>query len=357
MRKALLFCGWCWCASSPLMYTIQRYAKYAHFGLTKNFPYLTTPHLSEDGKLTFDSSPNARFILEKHIEGTWETFKCYEPSSHRMNLREDLEPLKDFSLDHLRKLQTCVPTISNYLDFYIALHDHVITKGYKSVGLCGYKALYKGISALKKKGHDCAERYNRYQKDLGISELGEFVITEFQKELLSKFEVKCLFITRDPVRRAFGQYMNAIERVTSQFTPEGQQANYRYKLPYEFNVINYLDDIDYCCEIYGKENVHMTVMEELWEDDGTARKKLSEFLGHPIDKLWKNLYAPDRGHLVKYDKDVPCQANGQDLYELTPEMYYEFKKKYQHFYDSWEERYGSLPLYWGKPINYLTGKP
>mgnify|MGYP005745370097 CR=1 FL=1 len=319
MRKLLLFCGWSWSASSPLMYTIQRYAKYAHFGLTKNFPYLTTPHLSEDGKLTFDSSPNARSILEKHIEGTWENFRSLEPSSRRMNLREDLEPLKDFSLDHLRKLLTCEPTISNYLDFYIALHDHVITKGYKSVGLCGYKALYKGVSAL----------------------------TEFQKELLSKFEVKCLFITRDPIRRAFGQYMYEIERVT-----EIQQANYRHKLPYEFNVIKYLADIDYCCEIYGKENVHVTVMEELWEDDGTARKKLSEFLGHPIDKLWKNLYAPDRGHLVKYDKDVPCQAYGQDQKELTPMMYYELLKKYQHVYDMWRERFGSLPMHWGKPITY-----
>ena len=325
------------------MYTIQRYAKYAHFGLTKNFPYLTTPHLSEDGKLTFDSSPNARFILEKQIEGTWENFRSLEPSSRRMNLREDLEPLKDFSLDHLRKLQTCEPTISNYLDFYIALHDHVITKGYKSVGLCGYKVLYKGVSALKKKGYDCVERYNRYQKDLVIGELGEFAITEFQKELLSKFEVKCLFITRDPIRRAFGQYMYSIANA---------QANYRHKLPYEFNVINYLADIDYCCEIYGKENVHMTVMEELWEDDGTARKKLSEFLGHPIDKLWKNLYAPDRGHLVKYDKDVPCQAYGQDRKELTPMMYYELLKKYQHVYDSWRERFGSLPMHWGKPITY-----
>ena len=333
MRKLLLFCGWSWSASSPLMYTIQRYAKYAHFGLTKNFPYLTTPHLSEDGKLTFDSSHNARFVLEKQIEGTWETYKCHEPSSHRMNLREDLEPLKDFPLDHLRKLQNSVPTISNYLDFYIALHDHVITKGYKSVGFSGNLCVEQRD---KKKG----------------SELGEYTITKFQKELLSKFEVKCLFITRDPIRRAFGQYMNAIERVSSQWRRE--TPDYRCKLPYKFNVIDYLYDIDYYCEVYGKDNVHVTVMEELWEDDGTAKKKLSEFLDHPIDELWKNLYAPDRGHLVKYDKDVPCQANGQDLYELTPDMYYEYKKKYQHVYDTWEERYGSLPLYWGKPIKYAT---
>ena len=300
MRKALLFCGWCWCATSPLVYTLQRKIKYAHFGYTKNFPY---------------PSPQTKFILKKYIEGTWENYKSFEPSSHRMNTTEDLEPLKDFSIDYFKKLVTGVPTISKYIDYMIALHDHVVSKGYKSVG--------------------CSESSFKYQK-----------------ALLSKFEVKCLFIVRDPIRRAFGQYMNAIQRVIDQSCPEGSQFNPRYKLPYELNVINYLANIDYCCEIYGKENVHMTVMEELWEDDGTARKKLSEFLGHPIDKLWKNLYAPDRGHLVKYDKDVPCQAYGQDQKELTPMMYYELLKKYQHVYDMWRERFGSLPMHWGKPITY-----
>ena len=298
MRKSILLCGWCWCATSPLVYTLQRKIKYAHFGYTKNFPY---------------PSPQTKFILKKYLEGTWENYKSFEPSSHRMNTTEDLEPLKDFSIDYFKKLVTGVPTISKYMDYMIALHDHVVSKGYKSVGCSG--------SSFK-----------------------------YQKALLSKFEVKCLFIVRDPIRRAFGQYMNAIQRVMDQSCPEGSQFNPRYILPYELDVIDYLTEIDYFSKVYGKDNVHVAVMEELWEGDGAI--ELSKFLDHPVDDLWKNLYAPDRGHLVEYDKDVPCQAYGQNLYELTSDMYHEYKKKYQHFYDTWKDRFGSLPLFWGEPINY-----
>ena len=330
MRKIILFCGWGWSASSPLIYTFQRKIKYAHFGYTKNFLYLKKPYINQDGELVFTSSSSVPFIIKKQIEGTWENFKSFEPSSHRMNLPQDLEPLRDFPVENLKELITGEPTISKYMNFHIALHDHVVSKGYKSVGNCGYKRLYTGPN---------------------VSRMRIQATREFQKAIMSEFEVKCLFITRDPIRRAFGQYMNAIQRVTDAYSPEGQEYN-RYKLPYQLDVINYLADIDYCCSVYGEENVHVTVMEELWEGDGTAKKELSQFLDHPIDELYKNLYSPDRGHLVEYDKDVPCQAFAQNLYELTSSMYYVLKKKYQWVYDSWKERYGSLPLYWGEPIDY-----
>ena len=53
------------------------------------------------------------------------------------------------------------------------------------------------------------------------------------------------------------------------------------------------------------------------------------------------------GHLVEYDKDVPCQAYGQDLLELTPETYNYYKNKYQSVYDSWVKYFGELPMNWG----------
>ena len=121
--------------------------------------------------------------------------------------------------------------------------------------------------------------------------------------------------------------------------------------PRQLQVHNYVDVLKTFCKSYGESNVYITVMEELWEGDGA--KGLSQFLGHPIDNLWKNLYAPDRGHLVQFDKDVPCQAYGQDFLELTPETYNEIKKQYQHIYDDWEGYYGSLPMHWGQPIEYL----
>ena len=178
MRKIILFCGWGWSASSPLIYTLQRKIKYAHFGYTKNFLYLKKPYINQDGELVFTSSSSVPFIIKKQIEGTWENFKSFEPSSHRMNLPQDLEPLRDFPVENLKELITGEPTISKYINFHIALHDHVVSKGYKSVG-------------------DCRIGYKAFRKDL----------REFCKLLMFEFDVKFLFITRDPVRRAYSEFL------------------------------------------------------------------------------------------------------------------------------------------------------
>jgi len=190
------------------------------------------------------------------------------------------------------------------MDYYHALHDHVISKGYKSVG----------------------DGHSGYQ-------LHRFP-SLFYQTLLKEFDVKFLMIVRDPVRRAFSEYLYKIQKVSDGRFP---------KLP------DYVSNLHIAYKIFGRDRTDITVMEELWE--GTAKKKLSQFLDHPIQKLWKNLYAPDRGHLVEYDKDVPCQAYGQNV-ELTPQIYDHYRKKYDYIYQSWKREFGSLPLHWGKPIEY-----
>jgi hypothetical protein len=290
--KMLLIGGWGWSATSPLVYTLQRNAKYAHFGYTKVFRYL--------GNVKFKLAR----LYKKVSNNTWENHKS-EEDGHRMNLTIDLEPLRDFPLDHFTKLVTGERTISKYVEFYHALYDHVVSKGYKSVG-----------------DNYMDRRYKIPQDELEVFK--------------SEFDIKVLFIARDPVRRAVSHYLTKLK--------EDRQ-------PRQLQVHNYVDVLKSFRKSYGESNVYITVMEELWEGDGA--KELSQFLGHPIDNLWKNLYAPDRGHLVQFDKDVPCQAYGQDFLELTPEKYNEIKKQYQHIYDDWEGYYGSLPMYWGQPIEYL----
>ena len=311
--KMLLFGGFGWAASSPLIYTLQRNAKYAHFGYTKHFRILYPEGV--EGKVKEQPEKRISYIYEKVCDGTWENYKSDEQFSHRMNLSIDLEPLKDFPRKHFTDLITGSPTISKYLDYYHSLHDHVVSKGYKSVG--------DGFMGVK---------YNKS------------IFKEYFKIIKSEFDVKFLYITRDPVRRLFSQYLATMQG--------GIDKKLEKPLPLRIKPINYVIDIKKVNEIFDEENVHVIVMEELWEDDGTAKKELSEFLDHPITELWKNLYAPDRGHLVEFDKDVPCQEFGQDLLELTPDTYNSLKKKYQEIYDDWENYYGSLPLYWGQPITY-----
>ena len=180
--KILLIGGWGWAATSPLVYTLQRNAKYAHFGYSKTFRYygdINDPVYRDYRK---------KSLIRKYnmiCDGTWENFEKGKPSTHHMNHTSDLEPLRDFSLDHLHKLMSGDPTIAKYMDFYHALHDHVITKGYKSLG------------------DGCMGRFHVYNSR-------EDAI-KYSETLKSEFDVKVLIIARDPVRRAFSHYLYQIE--------------------------------------------------------------------------------------------------------------------------------------------------
>ena len=96
----------------------------------------------------------------------------------------------------------------------------------------------------------------------------------------------------------------------------------------------------------------MFSMEELWEGTGKELKRLSTFLDYPITELWTNLYAPDIGHHLRYDIRVPCQHHGQADAELTPQMYKQYLKDFSPIYNRYRKRFGILPRYWGRPINY-----
>ena len=305
--KMLLVGGWNHSGTSPLVCTLQRNAKYAHFGYTKQLKYLP----SQDHKI---HTTRSIWEVYKHVlDGTWENYMSDEPGSHRMNETIDYEPLRDFPVSYFTKLMTGERTARKLVDFYHALHDHVLSKGYKSVGDC-----YIGWKHRKES------------------------LSELFKTLASEFDVKFLLIARDPIRRSNSYYLFQSQR----HIVDKEICTCDLGFP------DYIKDLNRAYKLFGKDNVHLIVMEELWEGDGTAKKQLSQFLDHPITDLWKNLYAPDRGHLMRFDRDVPCQAYGQSLEKLTPENYYHYKERYKYIYDSWEDTFGSLPLHWGQPITY-----
>lgn len=335
--KLLLFGGYGWAGSSPLFYTLQRNVKYAHFGYTKCFIYLKKPKWKGDPPtLKFKESRMAKLIYDATCNGTWENWKSYTPSTHRMNLTCDLEPLKDFPLYNFHKLMEGDPSISKYLDYYHALHDHVISKGYKCVG----------------DGHTGrCETHNFYTRQPENSDIQKqsiakiFAIKKYVQELKSEFDVKVIVIVRDPVRRAFSNYLAMVKKHETANRDDGAT------LPQHLRVYDYIHDFNRLKRFWGN-NFHAVVMEELWEGDGVS--ELSEFLDHPIEKtdLWKNVYSPDIGHYAKYDIDVPCQAFGQDVLELKPHVYNHLRKKYDYIYRKWEQTFGSLPMHWGEPIEY-----
>ena len=225
-----LMSGWGWTATSPLVYTLQRNAKYCHFGYTKSFRCLDlNPYKLQHGSYI-------RNIYDRVASGTWENWDSLQEGTHRLNLTQDLEPIKDFPLEHFTKLISGAPTISKCIDYFHALHDHVIDKGYKSVGWAGI-ALPKIPTELSRK----------------------FITT-----LTSEFDVKQIFIVRDPVRVAFSIYLTRIKKMAIHGYAGGDI------LPRKLRRVDYTSKILEYYELFGKDNVHVVAMEELWEDDGTA---------------------------------------------------------------------------------------
>ena len=252
-----------------------------------------------------DPLPSNPYLVNKIFTNTWENWNYNE--SHLMNHSEDLQPLKDFPLSHLEKFLQSPQKSKSYTQFYTALYNHVSTKGYKAVA-------------------------------------DVFSTSSYDKGLYLFFDVKPIILFRDPVRRAISQSI-------------------------KFNSFNNnppLTDIHSCFADYISHiklihsifpNPLILTMEELWEDDGTTKQKLSQFLDHPVDSLWPNLYSPDIGHHLTWDLQhdycpTPCQVIGQSYFEITQEIYNYYRNKYSYIYDNWKKHFGSLPLHWGEPIDY-----
>ena len=322
MKRKMLFGSSAqgWAATSPLCYTLQRYAKYCHFGYTKLHKIFdhTDWHKSIPNKKVRDLQE----IYYQVLNGTWEQ-SMDARSLHAMNTKEDFAPLKDLPLKHLFNISHGPVTIKKYIDYWTTLHDHIVPQGYKSIADSNLNPLARSP---------------------------EFR-TKFVKALTDTFDVKVLCITRDPIRRAWGRMMRDLDDITN---PDRVHPDFLdYNVP-RLYVRNPAKGHQFRSDLFGEENCHTVVMEELWEGDGSEKTRLEEFLDHPIPKLWHNCYSPDTGHLIQYDERVPCQHRGQNIRELTPELYMEIRQlpHVDLIYQQWIDKFGKLPLHWGEPIDY-----
>jgi hypothetical protein len=102
---------------------------------------------------------------------------------------------------------------------------------------------------------------------------------------------------------------------------------------------------------------HVIIMEQLWEGEEQEREKqrLSDFLDYDIKNIHTNVYSPDRGPNAPMVFGLKDQWSS-DKYFLPDKLYDQFKPL-MPIYQQWVDRYGSLPLYWGKPYNYSAILP
>ena len=99
--------------------------------------------------------------------------------------------------------------------------------------------------------------------------------------LLEYFKVKVIMIFRDPFRRLWSVCNKGNIRDFRRWVSGELEPNAMYADIYKRHR-----------NVWGEENVHMIVMEELWEGKTQA---LSNFLDFPINTVHENVYYPERG--------------------------------------------------------------
>lgn len=300
--------GFGWCATSPLAYTFQR-SKYVSSGYFKEGPFLWCldkfhrtigPEKYEKRQSKWKYRSEMREKLKRLTE--LKRHEIYIGYRNHKYTPEDYVP-------NLDKIWVKPYTFDQYIEHLYATLDVVKDNGYKGVADFGN-----------------AKRW-----------LSEEFWEENANKLKEHFDVKVGIIVRDPIRRAWsGNYTRHSGDINKIFHKDDSGFDY---LPAFERYNNHFDTI-------------LLVMEELWEGDGSEKKRLESFIDYKLGDLHRNMYAPDRGHLIdEIDPNLIDQS--EKLPELTSELYMEMREGlYAPVYEEWKNRFGKLPLYWGEPLEY-----
>ena len=146
-------------------------------------------------------------------------------------------------------------------------------------------------------------------------------------KLSEHFDIKITLIFRDPVRKIWSQAGTQRSKIYN--TKGGIRQSSLYGKVYEKYV-----------RVFGKDRVLPMVMERIWEDPS----ELSDFLGHPIIKMHRNAYYPERGTNIKEFPEFCDQWRN----EKNPIDYDRLRKEFDLCYQDYERVFGEVPVEWGK---------
>ena len=293
-----------WSATTPLWYTLQVDNQFVHSGLEKESKYL-------DSILRPVKKYN---VIEK------------------IRLRN-----KGFHKDRL-------PQVKN--DIFLTQED-IITFTKPPFTLDKYITYYRRLWETLQE-NDCS-----YQGVSDFSNVNAWLPEKFCYEVVERlseyFDVKVLLIVRDPIRRLWSEIGGYWSWYSTRQWKSEEEHNQLFFDFIQRDHINYFDIIEKWEKICP---FHVIIMEQLWEGDkqDKEKKRLSDFLDYDIEKIHENAYSPDRGLNAPQYLGLIDQWTS-DKYLLREELYNQVKPLFS-VYDKWIDKYGSLPLYWGKPYNY-----
>ena len=149
----------------------------------------------------------------------------------------------------------------------------------------------------------------------------------YVRDKLVDFDIKITLIFRDPVRKIWSQSGTNLDKL---YNKEGNvRQTALYGKVYERHA-----------RVFGEERVFPMVMERIWEDPST----LSDFLGHPIPKMHRNAYYPERGINIKEFPEFWDQWRN----EKDPIEYDMLRKVFDICYQDYERVFGEVPVEWSK---------
>ena len=146
-------------------------------------------------------------------------------------------------------------------------------------------------------------------------------------KLSEHFDVKITLIFRDPVRKIWSEARTEYSRMYNK--KGGIRRSALYGEVYEKYA-----------RVFGEERVLPMVMEKIWEDPS----ELSDFLGHPIPKMHRNAYYPERGTNIKEFPEFWDQWRN----EKNPIDYDRLRREFDLCYQDYKRVFGDIPVEWGK---------
>ena len=323
MKPTLLMnVGTSFSASSPLHYTLGWDNKYCHTGHTKEHQYL---YITQVGKKAWGKRHAAKKREKRRREEIEQGGFTSKPDvltgeSPLIKNKFSGEVIKRFyktdntNPKHTYYSETGGYSVETYIDYYKELWKHV-------------KGEYAAVGDFSNQGFLLSEEFMLSIKD----------------RLLEEFDVKITMIFRDPVRRLFSRTSKTCQHYFDMTPVEYFKHHIEDHLDKN---AHYHETYERFVRVWGKDRVHMIVMEELWSDYDKMID-LSEFLNFPLTKVHENVYYPDKGpNAPKYDylKDQWC-SNTVHLDKST----WEFGMEHLDWiYSGFSKTFGYIPKEWGE---------
>ncbi len=163
--------------------------------------------------------------------------------------------------------------------------------------------------------------------------LTEKFMQSIKPRLLEHFDVKVIMIFRDPIRRLWSVCSKGNIREFRRWVGGDLEPNAKYADIYK----RYRN-------VWGEENVHMIVMEELWSNYGKMID-LSNFINFPITKLHENVYYPEMGTKAPHYEYLKDQWISEK-YDLNLKTWAYAMNNIGWVYNDFEKTFGYIPTNW-----------